>query len=47
MTKAIAVAAVVCGLTVIPLSAQTRKAAPKGTTYDVTINADGAATGGS
>ena len=43
MTKAIAVAAVVCGLTVIPLSAQTRKAAPKGTTYDVTINADGAA----
>ena len=43
MTKAIAAAAVVCGLTVIPLSAQTRKAAPKGTTYDVTINADGAA----
>jgi hypothetical protein len=43
MTRAIVAAAVVCGLVMIPLSAQTKKAAPKGTTYDVTVNADGAA----
>jgi len=43
MTRAIAAAAIVCGLAMLPLSAQAKKAAPKGTAYDVTINADGAA----
>jgi hypothetical protein len=44
MTRANAAAVVAFGLVVLPVAAaQTKKPAAKGTTYDITVNADGAA----
>lgn len=44
MTKSIPAALALCGLIAIPLAAQGKKPpAPKTTTYDITVNADGAA----
>lgn len=41
MKRAIAVAAIAGAVAMLPVSAQTKKAAPNTITYDITVNADG------